>query len=98
MDDDAHGERTPGAGQNRVWNEANVTGNNPRIDRPRHAIGQVARGEFKSGSSNCSNKKGEWEFEMERFAANYLFRIRVIAVCGGSKVTKLYAILPDDNV
>ena len=44
------------------------------------------------------NEHGHFEFTMERFAANYLFRLRVIAECAGATVSKLYAILPDDNI
>lgn len=38
---------------------------------------------------------GLWEFHMERFFANRLYRLKVAAATSGARVTRLYAILSE---
>lgn len=45
------------------------------------------------------NEHGHWELRMERYAANYLFSARVVAVCEGANVVRLIVLLePPEGV
>ena len=35
------------------------------------------------------NEQGHWELQMQRFAANHLFNLRVIAECEGPRVKRI---------
>lgn len=35
------------------------------------------------------NDRGDWELMMERYAANFLFKLKVIAMCDGAHISKL---------
>lgn len=39
------------------------------------------------------NQHGDWEFQMERYAANQLARFNVVASVDGARVTRLYVLL-----
>ena len=45
------------------------------------------------------NEHGDWELSMERYAANYLFKIRAIAICDSVRVSQIIVLLEGpDNV
>lgn len=45
------------------------------------------------------NEDGDWELSMERHAANYLFKIRAVAICDGVRVSQIIVLLESsDNV
>ena len=37
------------------------------------------------------NEHGHWEADMQRYAANHLFSLRVVAECNGPRVVRIYA-------
>lgn len=39
------------------------------------------------------NEHGHWELRMERYAANFLFSTRVVAICEGANVARLIVLL-----
>jgi hypothetical protein len=43
------------------------------------------------------NQHGHWEFHMQRYAANHLFRLRVIAECEGVRVSTVHAFLTGNH-
>lgn len=36
------------------------------------------------------NVHGHWEFEMQRYAANHMFTLRVVAECNGPKMVRIF--------
>ena len=44
------------------------------------------------------NAHGDWELQMERFAANYLYKLRAAVTCSGAHVTRIYVFLTEENV
>jgi hypothetical protein len=39
------------------------------------------------------NKHGDWEFQMERYAANQWTTFNVVAAVDGARVTKIYVLM-----